>query len=166
MVSLKDVHTSNEQLSSSFPSGLVALFVGATSGIGAATLKAFAKYTQKPRAYFIGQSQSAADNVVSECQNLNPEGEFIFIQANVSLIKVVDEVCAQIKAKETVLNFLFLSQGGPVLDRSGTIHCSIPNKLMHVWKGSDRLTWPNNRDIREPSYPHSSMPLLSYTVHY
>lgn len=121
MVSLEDIRAHNAQVSSSFPPGLVALFVGATSGIGAATLKAFAKNTRSPRAYFVGRSQEAADQIVAECKTLNPEGEYIFIPADVSLIRVVDEVCAQIKAKETQLNLLCLSQGVASFDRIGMV---------------------------------------------
>ncbi|KAL3459492.1 hypothetical protein BJX64DRAFT_301235 [Aspergillus heterothallicus] len=120
MMSLSDITASNAQLSATFTAGLVALFVGATSGIGAATLKAFAKYTRRPRAYFVGRSQEAADSIVSECQALNPDGEYIFIAADVSLIKVVDQVCAQIQAREAQLNILFLSQGVASFDRAET----------------------------------------------
>ncbi|OJI98826.1 hypothetical protein ASPVEDRAFT_186572 [Aspergillus versicolor CBS 583.65] len=120
MVSLEDIRAHNAQVSSSFPPGLVALFVGATSGIGAATLKAFAKNTRSPRAYFVGRSQEAADQILAECKTRNPEGEYIFIQADVSLIRVVDEVCAQIKAKETELNIICLSQGVASFDRIET----------------------------------------------
>jgi NADP-dependent 3-hydroxy acid dehydrogenase YdfG len=122
MVSLSDVHSSNSLISSTFPPGLVALFVGGTSGIGEITLKKFVKYSRKPRTYFIGRSQDAADRILAECKALNPAGEYIFMRADVSLIRVVDEVCKEIKAKEKILNILFLSAGVPSIDRSGMIH--------------------------------------------
>lgn len=120
MVSLDAINSSNSLISSTLPPGLVALFVGATSGIGETTLKTFAKYTRQPRAYFIGRSQNAADRIRAECKEINPAGEFIFLKADVSLIHVVDEVCKEIKAKERVINVLFLSAGVPSMDRSGT----------------------------------------------
>jgi NAD(P)-dependent dehydrogenase (short-subunit alcohol dehydrogenase family) len=126
MVALSEILSCNAQIRSSFPPGPVALFVGATSGIGAATLKAFAKYTVKPKAYFVGRSQEAADAIIAECQQLNPEGEYIFIAADVSLIKVVDDVCAQIQAREPYLNILFLSQGVARFDRPGNFPSSTP----------------------------------------
>lgn len=119
MVSLPAVHFSNSLISSTLPPGLVALFVGATSGIGEITLKKFAKYSRQPRAYFIGRSQDAADRITAECKALNPAGEFIFLKADVSLIRVVDEACREIRAKERVINVLFLSAGVPSMDRSG-----------------------------------------------
>lgn len=118
MVSLAKVQSSNALISSTLPAGLVAVFVGATSGIGEATLKKFAQYTRQPRAYFVGRSQDAADRIVAECKAINPEGEYLFIKADVSLIRVVDMVCKEIKGKEKVLNLLFLSQGVPSMDRS------------------------------------------------
>ncbi|KAL4928797.1 uncharacterized protein BDV17DRAFT_90747 [Aspergillus undulatus] len=120
MIPLDDIAASNARIASAFPAGLVGLFVGATSGIGAGTLKAFAKHASRPRAYFVGRSRTAADAILADCKALNPEGEYIFIQADVSLIRVVDEVCDQIKAKESALNILFLTQGVPSLDRTLT----------------------------------------------
>ncbi|KAI3341794.1 NAD(P)-binding protein [Ustulina deusta] len=120
MVSLSSVSSSNSRISSALPSRLVALFVGATSGIGEATLKKFAQHAKSPRAYFIGRSQEAADRIVAECQALNPTGQYIFRQADVSLIRVVDEVCEQIKGKEQSINILFLSCGVGRMDRAKT----------------------------------------------
>jgi len=108
MVSLSTIKSSNALISSTFPRGLVALFVGATSGIGEITLKKFAKYSLQPRVYFIGRSLGAADRIVAECKALNPGGEYNFIKADVSLIRVVDEVCKEIKANESSINQLTL----------------------------------------------------------
>ncbi|KAI0421198.1 NAD(P)-binding protein [Xylaria grammica] len=120
MVSLSSVISSNSRVSSTLPIGLVAVFVGATSGIGEATLKKFAEYADNPRAYFIGRSQQAADRIVAECKALNPRGQYIFRKADVSLIRVVDEICENLKAEEKHINILFLSCGVPNLDRSKT----------------------------------------------
>jgi NAD(P)-dependent dehydrogenase (short-subunit alcohol dehydrogenase family) len=121
MVSLSQIQASNTFISSTFPTRLVALFVGGTSGIGEITLKKFAQYSHQPRAYFIGRSHAAAERIVAECKTLNPGGEYIFVQADVSLIRVVDTVCDEIRAKEDILNLLFMSQGVMSMDRSGTI---------------------------------------------
>lgn len=120
MVSLTDIHSSNSLIFSTLPSGLVAVFVGATSGIGEITLKTFAKYAKRPRVYFVGRSQDAANRIAAECKTINPEGKYIFIKADISLIRIVDEVCEEIKEKEKQINLLVLSAGVPSLDRSGT----------------------------------------------
>ncbi|KIM96715.1 hypothetical protein OIDMADRAFT_131744, partial [Oidiodendron maius Zn] len=92
-------------------------FIVATSGIGESTLKKFAQYTNSPRAYFIGRSQDAANRVMAECKALNLSGEYIFMKADVSLIHAVDNVCKEIRAKEKVLNLLFLNAGVMIMDR-------------------------------------------------
>ena len=121
MVSLTEVQSSNSLIPSVLPSGLVAVFVGATSGIGETTLKQFAKYTRQPHVYFIGRSQEAGDRITAECKALNKEGEYAFIKADVSLIKVVDDICRDIKSKEQSINLLFQCQGTMVPHTSRSI---------------------------------------------
>jgi NAD(P)-dependent dehydrogenase (short-subunit alcohol dehydrogenase family) len=111
MVALPEVIASNKRIASTLPHDLVAVFVGGTSGVGEYTVKAFAKYANKPRAYIVGRSQEAADRIIEECRQLNPSGKFEFIKADVSLLTTVDDVCRQIKSKETTVNVLFESQG-------------------------------------------------------
>lgn len=111
MVSYTQVKASNSSASSNLPAGLVAVFAGATAGIGEAALKAFAKHTVRPRIYFIGRSQDAGDRLQKELKDINPNGEYIFIKADMSLLKNADEVCKDIKMKEKFINVLFMSQG-------------------------------------------------------
>jgi NADP-dependent 3-hydroxy acid dehydrogenase YdfG len=111
MVSLLDVQSSNSRIASALPPSLVAVFVGATSGIGETTLKQFAKHARRPRVYFVGRSQEAGDRIAVECKALNSEGQYIFIKADTSLIRTVDEICRDIKSKEKSVNLLFLSTG-------------------------------------------------------
>jgi NADP-dependent 3-hydroxy acid dehydrogenase YdfG len=145
MVSLSNVLSSNSLISSTLPPGLVAVFVGGTSGIGEITLKKFAMYARQPRAYFIGRSQDAADNIVAKCKTLNPSGEFIFVKADVSLIRNVDEVCKEIKAKEKAINILFLSAGLPSFDRSGMMHSEeSPQNMPSSTKVESRRRYANS----------------------
>lgn len=116
MVSLPIVHDSNAKIATSLPAGMVAVFVGATSGIGEYTLKAFAQQTTTPTIYLVGRSDTAAKRIVAECKGINPGGKYIFIKSDVSLLKNVDEVCEQILAKEDSINLLFQTQGTMVLD--------------------------------------------------
>lgn len=111
MVSLTAMQASNTRVATGLPPGLVGVFIGATSGIGENCLKAFAKHASKPRGYFVGRSQEAGDRILSELKALNPEGSYVFRKADVSLIKVVDEICIEIKSKEKAINILCLSQG-------------------------------------------------------
>lgn len=77
MVTLSDVQSSNSFISSTLPPDLVAVFIGATSGIGETSLKQFAKYSRQSRVYLVGRSQNAGDRIVDECKALSSEGEYI-----------------------------------------------------------------------------------------
>ncbi|KAH8804864.1 putative short-chain dehydrogenases/reductase [Xylogone sp. PMI_703] len=118
MVSLSEVIASNERISSSFPDGLVAVFVGGTSGVGEYTVKAFVKHVSKARIYVVGRSQDAADRIIGECKQNNPDCIIEFIKADVSLLKTVDDVCRQIRSKEESINILFESQGTMAFETS------------------------------------------------
>ncbi|KAK3399710.1 hypothetical protein B0T20DRAFT_495820 [Sordaria brevicollis] len=111
MVTLEQMQTSNAHIVSSLPPGLVAVFVGATRGIGESTLKQFVRYAVAPRVYFVGRDRKDGDRVSAELACINPEGEYHFVGADVSLLANVDEVCRGIKTKERVVNLLFLSCG-------------------------------------------------------
>jgi len=119
MVDLASITESNSHLSD-LPSGLVAVFIGGTAGIGEITLKKFARNAIQPRAYLIGRSRSAAERIIASCNEINNEGKYIFIEADVSLIKNVNEVCQVISAREKSINILFLTAALPVLDGTGT----------------------------------------------
>ncbi|KAJ5136498.1 hypothetical protein N7448_005052 [Penicillium atrosanguineum] len=111
MVTLSEVQASNAQIATALPPGLVAVFVGGTNGIGEAALLEFARHARQPRVYFVGRSQEAGDRIAAECRDLNPDGEFTFIKADLSLMRNVDDVCQAIKSKENAINLLFLSCG-------------------------------------------------------
>jgi NADP-dependent 3-hydroxy acid dehydrogenase YdfG len=112
MVSLPDIQSSNARIAKDLPEGLVAVFMGATSGIGETSMKQFAKHARKPRVYLAARSEESANRVIAECKALNAEGEYIFIRAEISLIRAVDEVCRVIAEKEVAVNLLFMTAGG------------------------------------------------------
>ena len=111
MVTLDQMRASNARIPECFPPGLVAVFVGGTSGIGESTMKQFAKHAVQPRIYFIGRSDRAAKRITAELQTINRGGQYRFIKADLSLLQNVDNVCQQIKTDEPVINLLFLTPG-------------------------------------------------------
>ncbi|KAK8053326.1 hypothetical protein PG996_012627 [Apiospora saccharicola] len=60
MVSFEAIRASNAQISTALLPGLVAVFVGATSGIGETTLKQLAKRAPQPRIYFSAAAEPRA----------------------------------------------------------------------------------------------------------
>lgn len=137
MVALKAVQSSNSRISSHLPPGLVAVYVGATSGVGEISLKQFAKDARQPRVYFVGRSREAGDRIAAECKALNSEGEYIFVKADTSLIRTVDSVCSDIKSKEKAVNLLFLSTGSLVSTQT--------SEGLHF--GTALITYSRNRFI-------------------
>lgn len=148
MVSLHEIRASNSRIPLTLPPGLVAVFVGATNGIGETTLKQFAKHTIRPRVYFIGRSQEAGDRIGAECKKLNAEGQFIFIKANTSLIKNVDDICLDIKKKENVIDLLFLT--------TGTLDFVTGESEKHPVPPPPSSPRNNHHRIRPPSQPIQS----------
>ncbi|TAQ88230.1 hypothetical protein B7494_g3465 [Chlorociboria aeruginascens] len=104
MVALEVVEASNAKLRELGP-------VGATSGIGEATAKAFVQNTISPRVYIVGRSAPAAERIIKECEVLNKDGQVSFLKADVSELGEVDRVCELISKKESKINLLVQSQG-------------------------------------------------------
>lgn len=118
MVALEKVIESNGQLTQAYPDGLVAVFAGATSGIGEIALRNFVQHTSKPHVYIIGRSQEACDRIDIDLKTINPGGTYIFMRCDLSLLRNVDNVCKEIKAKEPTINLLFMSQGTLNINKS------------------------------------------------
>ncbi|KAK3620105.1 hypothetical protein LTR56_022482 [Elasticomyces elasticus] len=57
------------------------------------------------------ESTSSGDRLKQECGALSPEGTFVFIQRETSLMRNVDAICDEIKSKEQFVDLLFLSIG-------------------------------------------------------
>ena len=110
MVAIDEVRSANAALKNTHES-LTAVFAGATSGIGLATLKSFAKRVPKPRAIVIGRSRQRFDPEIQNLKRINSNGEYTFIEADISLIKNIDAVCEQIKNQVSGIDLLFVSQG-------------------------------------------------------
>lgn len=119
MVNLSDVRSSNSALAATNPE-FVAVFVGATSGIGAATAKQLATAVKKPTIHLVGRNPAAGSRILEELKTANPNGTFNFIQADVSLLKNVDDVSGVIKSKESTLDLLFLTTGHLAMSKQET----------------------------------------------
>ncbi|KAI5462034.1 hypothetical protein BGZ63DRAFT_354472 [Mariannaea sp. PMI_226] len=113
MVSLDIVRAANAQLPSMLPNHLVALFVGATSGIGLSTLQQFVRATddKQPTIYVVGRNAKAALPIIADLRQSNPSAKISFIEQDISLVRNVTKVVDEIKRYETKLDFLFLSSG-------------------------------------------------------
>ena len=115
MVNLTDTRLSNAKLKA-YDSGLVAVFVGGTSGLGETAARQFAASTDRPKIYLLGRNETAAKRTTGELSQINPGGTFNFLKVDASLLGNIDAVCEKIKQKEHHINLLVLSQGYLSLD--------------------------------------------------
>jgi short-subunit dehydrogenase len=111
MVSLETVRASNAAFKASAEPGLVAVFVGGTSGLGESLLKTFAANASEPRIILVGRNEIASERISAEVKKLNSKASIRFIKGDVSLMQNVDAVCQQIKEEENKINYLVLSAG-------------------------------------------------------
>ncbi|KAF5973212.1 hypothetical protein FCOIX_8885 [Fusarium coicis] len=93
------------------PQSFVAVFVGATRGIGLATLKALIRALPNPRFYVIGRSKARFTGELTLLNESNPNATVQFVEAEVSLIKAIDDACERIRSAETHVDLLFMSPG-------------------------------------------------------
>ncbi|KAL8971788.1 MAG: hypothetical protein Q9197_003098 [Variospora fuerteventurae] len=100
MVAISLVRSSNESLRN-LPRHLsspTAVFVGATQGIGLATLRQLAIHTVTPTCYIVGRSEARVQEIIGELKQLNARGTYVFVKGEVALLESVDECCGNIKA--------------------------------------------------------------------
>jgi NAD(P)-dependent dehydrogenase (short-subunit alcohol dehydrogenase family) len=145
MVNINTVRTVNESLVKAQP--IVAVFVGATGGIGEASIRALAATHSTRgkglRAYIIGRNASAAQKIISDCERICPPGQFRFLKAeDLSLLENVDLVCEELMSAEkkeeesghgkAMIDFLVQTQAYLVFGeaRKGMCFIQIPSFLL------------------------------------
>lgn len=119
MVKLDKIHASNANLSSLGP-GRVAMFVGATSGIGLATMTEYARYADTPKIYIVGRNADRLSQIVADLKKVNDTGTYVPLQGQITLFRNVDAICEGFKRKETSLHLLVMSPGYIKLSRVRT----------------------------------------------
>ncbi|KAL3428329.1 hypothetical protein PVAG01_01838 [Phlyctema vagabunda] len=110
MPSIQTVRRNNAQLRTK-ASGLVAVFVGGTSGIGEATCTEFVQKTVNPVVYIIGRNESYGSSMSERLLLVNSTARIHFLPSDLSLLRNVDGVCRLIKEKERKINLLFITAG-------------------------------------------------------
>lgn len=121
MVSISVVNDANAQLAL-LEKPTTAVFVGGTRGIGQATLFALARRkTSNLKVYVVGRQESDHQDLLHQLRLLNPHGEFVFLEAQITLLAEVKRVCDKIRSMEKAVDLLWLSAGALPFDgRKGT----------------------------------------------
>ncbi|KAF5648998.1 hypothetical protein F52700_817 [Fusarium sp. NRRL 52700] len=96
------------------PQSFVAVFVGATRGIGLATLKVLTRTLPNPRFYVIGRSKARFAGDLTLLNEYNPNAMIQFVETEVSLINGIDDACERIMELEKHVDLLFMSPGSLV----------------------------------------------------
>ena len=182
MVAISQVRSSNAQLRNLPPhlSSPTAVFAGATQGIGLATLRQLVIHTVAPTCYIIGRRETRVQDIIAELKELNENGRYICLVAEVSLLEDVDRVCEKIRAgieseaQGKGLDMLLMSQGYLLGKRNGMCFSRpkgwtrVTNyKVAETKEGIDtllslryysRLRFVHNLLVRTPSFPCAPYP--------
>lgn len=112
MVSIKTVNAPNAWVTS-LPPGLVAIFIGSTSGIGQSSLQHFAHHAPSPRIYTVAHPAAVAshEDFLTSLRQSDPGGTYKLSTADTLLVSEVDRVAEAVRRDETKLDILFLSAG-------------------------------------------------------
>ncbi len=180
MVAYSAVQASNARIASALPETIVAVFVGGTSGIGEYTLKELAGAARRPRIYIMGRSQSSFDRIAAECEEINREGRYIFVQGDLSLLRNVDGLCKKVQDQEKAINMVFWSAGSLISGYSKSISLSsplftrrlvlsrlpfLPFSCQEAELSSSMPTETPPRNGRRARFRRRSASLLSYSHH-
>ncbi|KXH45009.1 hypothetical protein CSIM01_01138 [Colletotrichum simmondsii] len=106
MPSLLSVLEHNASLSAR-KAGFVAVFAGATSGIGLATLKVLTVSLVSPRFYVIGRSKANFAPQIAALRRSNPSASIHFIETEIALLRNVSAVCEDIVRREPHVDLLY-----------------------------------------------------------
>jgi NAD(P)-dependent dehydrogenase (short-subunit alcohol dehydrogenase family) len=125
MVNITAIKQSNEHFASEHHEGLVCVFAGATSGVGASTLERMATMLQASTFYVIGRSEARFQTQCAKIANLNSSCKVVFLKAEVSLLSDVDAACRKIIAAEKKVDYLYMSPGMIPLNGPQCTHLQI-----------------------------------------
>ncbi|KAI0452640.1 hypothetical protein F5B21DRAFT_515877 [Xylaria acuta] len=113
IVSLQAIRESNARIETILPSGLVAVFVGAT--VQAALGRQRSGTSSSRRTTHVSTSSDAAkmkaNAIQIELNKINSEGEYHYLKYDASLLGNAGEACQHIQGRESAINLLFLTSG-------------------------------------------------------
>ncbi|TGO77067.1 hypothetical protein BELL_0124g00050 [Botrytis elliptica] len=92
MVKIPEIYQANASFgkNNDSPQGLICVFAGATSNIGASTLEALAEMLQSPTFYVLGRSATRFATQREKLLSLNPQMKLVFLEVETSLISDID----------------------------------------------------------------------------
>ncbi|KAJ7069447.1 NAD(P)-binding protein [Mycena amicta] len=118
-----------------------AIFVGGTSGIGQGMAEAFARHTKGNASIIIvGRNRAAAESIIASFPKPTADGvKHEFVECDMTLMKTVGRVAAELRARIPKINFLVLSPGVMTLDGRNETEEGIDRKLAVHYYGRHRF---------------------------
>ena len=111
MVPYSDILNSNSSLRHC-GSGLTAAFLGATNGIGLATLLSLTKNTDSPTIFIVGRSRSKLDDVIFRLKTLNGKGTYHpVLSGDLSLTREASVAAKKVCEETAKLDLVVMSPG-------------------------------------------------------
>jgi hypothetical protein len=108
-----------------------AVFVGATDGIGKATLQALVSKGFPTKIYIVGRNKASHRVLLEDLARYNPRATLIFFEGQLSLVADAQRIASQIATQEDRVDLLFLSSGYlPFTGRKGKDRT--PGELAHM----------------------------------
>lgn len=113
MVKISEIIQANASFANNdnSPHGLVCVFAGATSNIGASALEKLAEMLQSPTVYVLGRSATKFAAQREKLLSVNPQMKLIFLEVETSLISGIDTACKKLLDVEKRVDYLYMSQG-------------------------------------------------------
>ncbi|RGP81851.1 hypothetical protein FLONG3_48 [Fusarium longipes] len=74
-------------------------------------MKALTQTLEKPKFYVIGRSKAKFESELAALRECNPDAQIHFLEAKISLLKEVDDVCSQVLQVESHVDLLYMSPG-------------------------------------------------------
>jgi NADP-dependent 3-hydroxy acid dehydrogenase YdfG len=109
MVHIATIREHNRTFTDENHGECICVFVGATSGIGLATLKTMATMLYSSRFYIFGRA--AFREELEALKHIGSSNEYVYIHVAVSLIAEVDAACEEILNAEKKVDYMCLSPG-------------------------------------------------------
>jgi NADP-dependent 3-hydroxy acid dehydrogenase YdfG len=98
-ITISEVKISNSQITNE-TAPKTAVFIGATAGIGKATLTRLVAQQTLITVYIAGRNAKKQQEFIHQLQKSNKKANIIFLEGEVSLMAEVKRICAEIKTKE------------------------------------------------------------------
>ncbi|KAF7352057.1 hypothetical protein MVEN_01168200 [Mycena venus] len=139
MPSLSTVRAFNAAFSPSHTP--VAIFVGGTSGIGQGMAEAFARHTKgNAHIVLVGRSRAAAEAIIATFPKPTVPGvKHEFVECDITLMKNVQRVAGELRARIPKINFLVLTPGVLTMNGRNETEEGIDRKLAVHYYGRWRF---------------------------